>query len=73
MTKRTKANSKPSNSPSNTPPQHIVTPNPRAGSSFSDSDYGQSIGPLERGPLGPASTPNAGPASAPTNAPNMAY
>jgi hypothetical protein len=68
MTKRTK---------SNTPPKHVLTPMGRAGSSFSDSDYGQSVGPMQRGPIGPASETNIGPASAPNTpdgmAPNMAY
>ena len=56
MTSRTK---------SNHPPKHVLAPMPRAGSTFSDSNYGQSVGPLDRGPLGPASMPNVGPASAP--------
>jgi len=51
------------------PHKHTLTPMQRAASSFSDSDYGQSIGPLKRGPIGPASTPNVGPASEP-NIPN---
>ena len=48
---------------------HVLTPQQRAGSSFSDSNYGQSIGPLERGPLGPASQPNLPNGETP----NMAY
>jgi hypothetical protein len=60
MTKRTK---------SNTPPKHVLSALPRAGSSYSDSDYGQSVGLMDRGPIGPASQPNT-----PTGAaPNMAY